>query len=125
MRFDLTEPCANCPFRTDDKRIRFRGRERAEEIEIHAYQNGFPCHQSAELREDPSTGEESVVFSENTQYCAGHAIMQIHEEGIAAWPGIGNNDELVADLERRLNLESAVFERIGDFLEANSKRDWR
>ena len=49
MRFDLKEPCTHCPFRSDDTRITFRGRERTEEIEEGAYRRDFPCHLSAPL----------------------------------------------------------------------------
>lgn len=41
-RYDMTKPCANCPFRTGQGAIRFANRERAEEIEESAYRHGFP-----------------------------------------------------------------------------------
>ena len=66
MRFDLTTPCKNCPFRTDSTRITFAARERAEEIEEQAYRRGFPCHVSADLNEDPQSGEEGFVFGPQT-----------------------------------------------------------
>lgn len=81
MRFDLTRPCENCPFRTDATRITFAARERAEEIDEQAYRNGFPCHVSAKLTENPLSGEEGFVFGKQTQHCAGYLLMQLHEGG--------------------------------------------
>lgn len=78
MRFDLKEPCKNCPFRTDATAIRFAARSRAEEIEESAYRHGFPCHLSATLEEDDGMSYESgYVFNDKTQHCAGALIMYL------------------------------------------------
>ena len=120
-RFNLVRPCKHCPFRTDETAIRFRGRERAEEIEEHAYRRGFPCHESADLVEyldhngDESDGYE---FGHNTQHCAGHSIMRILA-GDPVWPGMGNDEDLGERLAQQLDLDSPVFKSEEDFYKAN------
>ena len=121
MRYDLQQPCTNCPFRKDDTRIRFGARERAEEIEEHAYRNGFPCHVSSEVRTDLLTGEEGFVAGENTQHCAGYLMMQIQDSGGGTpWPGIGNDEDLLERITARLNSDVPVFESSDEFLDANT-----
>ena len=119
MRFDLTEPCKNCPFRTDSARITFAARERAVEIDEQAYRNGFPCHVSAELNEDPLTGEEGFVAGPQTQHCAGYILMQLHENGGSPWPGIDNDEELGERLCDRMDWTAPVFHSAQEFFEAN------
>ena len=121
MRFDLREPCKHCPFRTDETRITFRGRERPEEIEERAYRHGFPCHVSAECEENPVTGEETFVFGEQTQHCAGYILMQLQDGG--PWPGIRNDEELADRLAEQLDWDAPLFENVEEFLEANSEPD--
>ncbi len=123
MRFDLTEPCKHCPFRTDETRITFRGRERAEEIEERAYRHGFPCHVSAESEENTLTGEETFVFGDQTQHCAGYILTQLRDGGGTPWPGIGNDEELAERLADRLDWNAPVFENVEQFIEANSEPD--
>ena len=125
-RYDLRTPCRNCPFRSDETRIRFSCRERAEEIEESAYRNGFPCHLSAELVEDDEEWESNgYVFGDATQHCAGYILMQLHESSGDAWPGMGNDEELLERLEQRMNLEAPVFHSIEEFLAANEETDVR
>ena len=121
MRFDLKEPCKHCPFRSDDTRITFRGRERAEEIEEHAYRRGFPCHLSADVDENTLTGEETFVFGEQTQHCAGYLLLQLRDGGGTPWPGIDNDDGLADRLAEQLDWNAPVFESIEEFLQANSE----
>lgn len=123
MLFNLKTPCRNCPFRNDNTRITFRGRERAEEIEESAYRNGFPCHLSAEVNEDPMTGAESFGPGETTQHCAGYILVQLHQGGGLAWPGIDNDEKLADQLAERLDLDAPVFESVEEFLSANTAAD--
>lgn len=119
MLFNLTTPCKNCPFRTDGTAIRFRCRERAEEIDEQAYRNGFPCHLSAKLIEDDEYGEGGFVPGENTQHCVGFVIMMLRQ-GETGWPGIDNDEELVEQLWDQVDWRDApVFDSEEDFLEAN------
>lgn len=123
MRYDLKTPCLNCPFRTDETRIRFSCRERAEEIEESAYRNGFPCHLSAHVDDD----DEDAGFeaTENSQHCVGYSIMQLKENGGGPWPGMGNNEELAEKLERRVNFKAPVFEDSEAFFVANESEEDR
>lgn len=118
MRFDLKKPCLNCPFRNDSTRITFACRERAEEIEESAYRNGFPCHLSAVNEEDDDGESSGYVFGENTQHCVGYIIMQL-KSCLGAWPGIGNDDELLDRLSAQVDMTSPVFESEDEFIAAN------
>lgn len=124
MRFDLKKPCKNCPFRTDETRIKFSCAERAEEIAESAYRNGFPCHLSAKHLEDDETsdGESGgFVFGENTQHCVG-AIIMFLKEGMneCGWPGIDNDEDLAEQLAQQIDWDAPVFESEEDFIEANA-----
>ena len=119
MRFDLKKPCTNCPFRSDETRITFRSRERAEEIEEHAYRHGFPCHVSADVEENPLTGEEGLVFKEQTQHCAGYILMRRHEDPGSPWPGIDNDEELLDTLAEGMDWTAPIFKNTEEFLDAN------
>ena len=124
MRFDLTEPCENCPFRSDDNRIRFGDRERAEEIEEAAYRKGFPCHVSAKYEEDEESGDGGYVFGEDTQHCAGYILMELRDGGHSGWPGIGNDEELAERLATKMNWNAPVFQNADEFLAANTRQRW-
>ena len=101
-KYDLKTPCRNCPFRNDSTRIRFRVRERAEEIEEQAYRRGFPCHLSADLIESDEVDEGGYVFGANTQHCVGYTILAIKDNGGAGgWPGIENDEDLAERTRRR------------------------
>lgn len=120
-RFDLKTPCRNCPFRSDETRIRFACRERAEDIDEHAYRNGFPCHLSADLVElgDEDLQSDGYVFGENTQNCVGYIIMQMKDGYGSPWPGIGNDEELYSKLEAQVDHDAPVFDSAEDFFKAN------
>lgn len=123
MRFDLKAPCKNCPFRTDETAIRFANRERAEEIEESAYRNGFPCHLSADYREDDEGyGEDGYVFDPGgkTQHCVG-ALILFMNDGYYSTPGTGNDEELFERLAARVDPKAPVFDCVEDFLAANDK----
>lgn len=122
MRFDLKTPCKNCPFRSDETRIKFSCRERAEEIVESAYRNGFPCHLSADFVEGDEEGNgEGYVFGEKTQHCVG-AIIMFLKEGLneCGWPGIDNDEDLAEQLAQQIDWDAPVFESEEDFIEANA-----
>lgn len=72
MKFELTKPCKDCPFRTDCLKG-WLGRGRAIEIahSLTALQQSFPCHKTTEETGNPKNGE---------QHCAGALIMLEHME---------------------------------------------
>ena len=123
MRYDLKRPCKHCPFRSDETRITFACRERADDIQEHAYRRGFPCHESAvhvEAEDDP-IGDGGFVPGPNTQHCAGFIIMQLKEATGSPWPGINNDDELLQKLEAQIDWDAPVFDDTDAFLDANTK----
>jgi len=122
MYYDLKTPCKNCPFRTDDTAIRFRGIERATEIEESAYRNGFPCHLSAMLREEETfegAEDDGYVEGEKTQHCAGYMIMQI-KQGKQSWPGVDNDEDVVSAFEDKMDYDAPVFDDTDDWIESNN-----
>jgi hypothetical protein len=100
-RLQLKRPCLNCPFSRHPERIRFRCRERAEEIEELAYRQGFPCHLSGEDQGDDFDGEDQGIwYDEKTQHCAGAIFLRINE-GTTEWPAL-DNEELPDDYLKRV-----------------------
>ena len=121
MRFDLKSPCKNCPFRSDGTGIQFACRERAEDIEESAYRWGFPCHRTATLVEDsPYEERDGYHFGEDTQYCIGHAIFELHNGCQTPWPGIGNDEDLVSRLLDQVDMTAPVFQSREAFLDAHT-----
>lgn len=118
MRYDLKTPCKHCPFRTDETAIRFACRQRAEEIEEHAYRNGFVCHESGVDCED-ADGFGYIDEGPNSQHCVGFIIMQIHM-GDLCWPGIDNDEDLGERLAQQVNMDAPVFQSHDDFFDANT-----
>lgn len=124
MKWDLRTPCKNCPFRSDETRIKFFCRERAEEIAESAYRHGFPCHKSGELVEDEDTwdGESGgYVFGENTQHCAG-AILMFLRDGWGNVPFQWLDEDEQDRATARLDYDAPVFESEEAFIEANAKQ---
>lgn len=120
MKFDLKTPCRNCPFRTDETRITFRCRSRAEEIEEIAYRQGFVCHLSADECETPD-GESYFDFGENSQHCAGALIMYLNETGGSGNVPFEQLDQEEQDaISERIDWTAPVFETGEDFINANA-----
>jgi hypothetical protein len=128
MRFDLKQPCKNCPFGIAETRIKFACRERAVEIEESAYRHGFPCHLSAEHidDEDHPFGAGGYVFGEATQHCAGAAGLFINCEH-PSWPGIDNDEELAERIALQMGPEGLAmcFADEEAFYAANAARSWK
>lgn len=74
MKFDLSKPCQNCPFRTDIKGY-LRPERIAEITDSVLAGEFFGCHKSTILVPDPNDeGCEDRGIGEDTQECAGAAI---------------------------------------------------
>ena len=116
MRFDLKDPCKNCPFRTDETAIRFSCRARAEEIEESAYRNGFPCHLSADYEEDDEYGGGGYVFGNNTQHCAGATLMFLKGNGGGNVPFQWLDEAEQEAIEARINWNAPVWDGEDAFL---------
>lgn len=82
MRFDLTRPCGNCPFRSD-KPFHMRP-DRVREILGGEHGRAwwptpsFPCHKTIEYGEDEN-GDEKITISATAQQCAG-VMAILHRE---------------------------------------------
>lgn len=127
MNFDLKKPCKNCPFAKAETRIKFRCRERAEEIAEQAYRSGFPCHLSAEYQEsedDGGVGDGGYVFGAETQHCAGALGVMANDYLMTGspWPAIDNSEDMAEKIIERMGPENLAlcFESEEDFIEANN-----
>ena len=133
MKFDMTKPCTNCPFRNDATRITFYNRERAEEIEEQAFRQGFPCHVTADnVEEDEYIGESGGFYATpDSQMCAGFIAMQLNAQDPP--PSFIDNDdgldedELFAKLENQYGefWKLPVFQDAEEFFEANENEQDR
>lgn len=85
-----------------------------------AYRHGFPCHLSAELRDQGDEGDSGYEFGENTQHCAG-AIGTFLNGGYDTFPGIENRT-LRGDWSAA---QKAAFESPEAFINANLASDER
>jgi len=117
MKFDLTKPCPQCPFRSDIRP--FLAQDRAEEIgmAITAGQQTFTCHKTtvpceAEDGEDFGTMKDGP----NAQHCAGALIllekMEQPNQMMRWMERIGKYDRT------KLDMDSPVFDDVDEFIEA-------
>lgn len=82
MRFDLTRPCGDCPFRSD--KPFFLSRDRMCEIlggGAHRWPAAsFPCHKTIIYGDDEEdTGNSKTVIPPTAQHCAG-VMAILHRE---------------------------------------------
>lgn len=101
MKFDLTRPCAHCPFRSD----RPFGLRRAAEIATALFERDltFICHETLDLAEH--------------QHCAGALIL--HEKlGRPNWR-IRFAAQLGLFDPARLHIEAPVVDTVAGFLSVN------
>lgn len=76
MRFDLTTPCKDCPFRSDITFHLARGRV-YEIIEgITTYDRTFACHKTTQFDDDG----EHLRSNDKEQHCAGAMIFLMRRE---------------------------------------------
>ena len=110
MNFNLTKPCADCPFRTD-KHFPLNA-ERAEDIAhgLTVQQGTFACHKTIDYSGDDP---EHV---KKTEHCAGALIMLEHMQ---------QPNQMMRWMERinaydhtKLDMEQPVFDNADDFVES-------
>lgn len=80
MRFDLSTPCKDCPFRSD---ITFYLHpERVEEIieGITTFDQTFSCHKTTVFEADDDGEEVLVRGNRKEQHCAGAMILLMRDE---------------------------------------------
>ena len=112
MKFDMTSPCPQCPFRNDIRPyLRADG---AEEI-ANALESGstFTCHKTT-VPDPDSDGE--MMDGPNAQHCAGALILLEKLEApnqMMRWmERIGFYDR------RKLDMDAPVFDDFDEFIEA-------
>jgi hypothetical protein len=116
MRFNLTSPCSNCPFRSDRPFPLLRGK--VLEIRDALQERTFACHKTVDYDQynelEDQEGDETVVASgpshrsPKLQHCAGALILKER---------LGERGQMAQIAERlglyhpeRLDLEAPVYE---------------
>ena len=115
MKFELTKPCNNCPFRYDvEHQYGWLGEERAEEI-IDSLERGetFPCHKTTVDDEDSKWSER--VATADSQHCAGALILLEHLEQPNQMMRIAERLKLYD--RTKLKMDSPVFDETFGFIE--------
>ena len=130
MKFDLIRPCENCPFANTETRIKFTGRQRAEEIAEQAYREGFVCHEHADWveAEDDLLGGGGAYERQDgsSQHCFGAVAMYVKqgsanipwEEAMKEDPGLEERWWARVDMDAL----ATIFEDEEAFKDANHGR---
>ena len=108
MNYEMTSPCANCPFRTDPP---FHGLS-PERVDTMVGENvQFSCHNTRDYK-DSFEGKENG----GTQHCAGSLIMQEKEERPSQMMRIS---ERLGYYDRtKLNMDAPVYDSREDMKDA-------
>lgn len=115
MNFDMTQPCPQCPFRSDVRP--YLRRDRATEIAdvLTRRQGTFSCHKTVAYDDD---GEP--VSKRQEQHCAG-ALIVLEK--------IGRPNQLMRIMERlggydarKLQMDAPVFATLQAFIRAQGTR---
>jgi len=78
MKFDMTSPCEQCPFRNDLPHGYLRT-VRVEQIAESLFnQQAFPCHKTTEFVDMDDDGDDMAV-TEDSQACAGAEIFLLKQ----------------------------------------------
>lgn len=106
MHYNLTKPCANCPFRSD-KYFPLR-RERVEEI---VYGNEeFACHKTVDY-----SGDAGGRIKKKSEHCAGLLILLEHMERPHQMMRIAERLGLYDRL--KLDMSQPVYEDAQDYID--------
>jgi hypothetical protein len=113
MKFDMTQPCADCPFRYDIQG--YLREERAAEIaEALLNDASFTCHKTNSFIEDDD-GNSETVETDDSQHCADALIFlerQDRPNQIMRWM-----ERIRLYDRRKLNMEAPVFDEAETFIE--------
>lgn len=126
MRFDLKRACKHCPFANTPDRIKFRGIERATEIEETAYRNGFVCHEHGESQEDDDGDNDGIHFRADgsSQHCFGALAMHLKNGGGGTVPfeNANHNGKLGDRWWKRVSMKDVdpIFDTEEEFINANA-----
>lgn len=102
MNYNLTKPCANCPFRNDIQP--YLRPERVEEIEHSLVRSEFPCHKTIKYTDQHWHGRETP----KTEHCAGALILLEKIEQPSQMMRIAERIGLYD--RRRLDMGAPVFD---------------
>lgn len=118
MKFSLTKPCKDCPFRTDNGFI--LRNDRVEEIceALEVFQQTFSCHKTTQHDDD---GE--CIRQDGEIHCAGALIMLEHMD---------RPNQMMRIAERcgmydrtKLDMDSPVFSNTDEMMDAYRERNRR
>jgi len=120
MKYELTNPCGNCPFRSDIRA--FLNPARAREIARSLDRGEFPCHKTT-VPGSGDNGDEDLVGTEDSQHCAGALIllekMERPSQMMRICERLGFYDRT------KLNLDAPVFDSLVEWIDAQPERGAR
>ena len=106
MKFTLTQPCANCPFRTDVRPYLTKNRAKEIAHAITEQQRTFTCHKTLKLDE------------EDRQHCGGALILL---EKLNQPNQMMRLEERFGCYDRRkLKMDAPVFDTTKQFIKVNN-----
>ena len=116
MKFDMVNPCNNCPFRNDGAGIELC-EDRKREI-VEALNCGtFACHKTVDYSKDPEDREDNWgEVTADSQHCAGALIMLEHDNKPGQMMRIA--ERLGMYSRHKLNMAAPVHESTDDFVYA-------
>lgn len=115
MKFNLVQPCKECPFRSDIEGYLTKGRVKEILNSIIDRQESFPCHKTTSEVETED-GESDVIVDSNSEHCAGALIFleKLHRP-----------NQMMRIMERcrlydyrKLRMDSPIFATINEFIRA-------
>jgi hypothetical protein len=116
MKFDLTKPCANCPFRSDIKPYLRRGGAASIATDITQNQRTFTCHKTTVT--DPDD-DSAMMDGPNAQHCAGALILL---------EKLKQPNQMMRWMERinmydrtKLDMNAPVFDTVKEFVRAQER----
>lgn len=115
MNFDQTNPCPNCPFRTDTLPYLTKARAKEISLAITIQQKTFTCHKYVEHND-----EGEAVDNPDGQHCAGALILL---------EKLDQPNQMMRIAERlrfydrkKLNMDAPVFNDCASFIKAQKKK---
>lgn len=116
MKFDLTSPCADCPFRRDIRPYLTRKRAKYFMDNMLSGQKQFVCHKTSV--EDSETGE--TMGKDESQACAGALILlaklKRSTQLMRLMSRIGLYDRA------KLKMDAPVFDTAEEFIQRQDER---
>lgn len=109
MKYDLVNPCKECPFRNDIPP--YLTVERVVEIWNSLHRSEFPCHETVTYDDDG----EPIRGGDKERHCAGALILK---------EKMGDSSQMMRICERlgmydrsKLNMDAPVFDEIEDMID--------